>query len=372
MKSRTELSIVVVILLVLLAVDIPLIIQSTWAQTASSSPTTAFTFATTTATNITHPSIDPLSSWKDGETKQRIIEFVNNVTNPENTNYYIFPEDRIAVFDNDGTMWSEKPIPFQAFFLLDRLEELSKSNPEIKQNPEIEQLLGKNFTNLQLSEKDVMSLALLTHSNITQPEFNNLVKMWAMTAQHPQTHKRFVEMVYQPMIELADFLKDNQFKTFIVSGGGVDFMREALSSVYGIPPEQIVGSSIKYRYINGTEQGNSTIYRKQELDSFDNNEVKPENIQLHIGKVPVFAAGNSDGDLQMFNYTDDNNNPGKSLEILVHHDDPVREYCYDKGAENVLKEAQKRNWTVVSMKDDFKEMYPNDINANDTDTELAK
>lgn len=202
-----------------------------------------------------------------------------------------------------------------------------------------------------------MSLALLTESNITQPEFNNMVQIWAKTAQHPQTDRRFVEMVYQPMIELVDFLKDNHFKTFIVSGGGVDFVREALSSVYGIPPDQIIGSSIKYQYINGTDGENSTIFRKQELDSFDNNEVKPENIQLHIGKVPVLAAGNSDGDLQMLDYTDDNNNLGKSLEILIHHDDCVREYCYDKGAENVLEESQKRNWNVVSMKNDFLNIF---------------
>jgi hypothetical protein len=250
---------------------------------------------------------------------------------------------RIAVFDNDGTMWSEKPIYFQGFFILDRLEELSKSNPEIKQNPQIEQLLEKNFTNIQLSEKDVMSLALLTESNMTQPEFNNMVEIWAKTAQDPLTNRRFVEMVYQPMIELLDFLKDNQFKTFIVSGGGVDFMRQALSKVYGIAPDQMIGSSLNYQYINGTDGRNSTILREPELGSFDNNEVKPENIQLHIGKVPVFASGNSDGDLQMLNYADDNNNAGKSLEILVHHDDCVREYCYDKGAENVLQEAKNRN-----------------------------
>lgn len=341
---------VLVALLATTAAVAALIIEPTWAQTASSSPTT----------NRTQAGGDPLPSWNDGVIKQRIIEYVNNITNPENTNYYIFPEDRVAVFDNDGTMWSEKPIPFQAFFILDRLEELSKSNPaEIKQNPQIKQLLEKNFTNLQLSEKDVMSLALLTESNITQPEFNNMVNMWAKTAQHPQTDRRFVEMIYQPMIELVDFLKDNHFKTFIVSGGGIDFVREALSSVYGIPPDQIIGSSIKYQYINGTDPGNSTtIFRKQELDSFDNNEVKPENIQLHIGKVPVLAAGNSDGDLQMLTYTDDNNNHGKSLEILIHHDDGVREYSYDKGAENVLQEAKNKNWSVVSMKDDFVSIYP--------------
>jgi haloacid dehalogenase-like hydrolase len=303
--------------------------------------------------------VDPLPSWNQGTVKERIINFLKNVTNPENANY-IPPEDRIAVFDNDGTLWAEKPTYFQVFFILDRLEEVSKSNPEIKQNPKFVQLLEKNFTNLQISKKDVMSLALLTHSNITQTEFNKMVKKWAETAQHPQTQKRFVEMVYPPMIELIDFLKDNQFKTFIVSGGGVDFIREALSKVYGIPPDQIIGSSIKFRYINGTDGvGNSTIVREPELVSLDDKEVKPENIQLHIGKVPVFAAGNADGDLQMLKYTEDNNSPGKSLEILVHHDDGEREFSYDTNAENVLKEAQNRNWTTVSMKDDFRILYPN-------------
>jgi hypothetical protein len=152
-----------------------------------------------------------------------------------------------------------------------------------------------------------------------------MVQNWAETAHHPQTQKRFVQMVYQPMNELIDFLKYNHFKTFIVSGGGIDFIREALSNVYGIPPHQIIGSSIKFRYTNGTNRGNSTILREPELASFNEKEVKPENIQLHIGKVPVFAAGNSDGDLEMLRYTADNNSPGKSLEILVHHDDGVRE-----------------------------------------------
>jgi haloacid dehalogenase-like hydrolase len=303
--------------------------------------------------------VDPLPSWNHDIVKERIVDFVKNVTNYENTNY-IQPEDRIAVFDNDGTMWAEKPTYFQGFFALDRLEELSKSNPEIKQNPKLVQLLEKNFTNLKLSKKEIMSLVLLTHSNITQSEFNKMVEKWAETAQHPQTQKRFVEMVYQPMIELVDFLKANQFKTFIVSAGGVDFMRIALSNVYGIPPDQIIGSSIKFRYIKGTEDGRySTIVREQELVSFNDKEVKPENIQLHIGKVPVFAAGNSDGDLQMLTYTQDNNSPGKSLEVLVHHDDGIREYSYDTLAENVLKEAQRQNWNTVSMKDDFRIIYPN-------------
>jgi len=308
--------------------------------------------------------VDPLPSWNQGIIKARILNFVKNVTDSESTNY-ITPEDRIAVFDNDGTLWAEKPTYFQGFFVLNRLEELSKSNPEISRNPQLQQLLNKNFTNLQLlTKKDIMSLVMLTHSNITQHEFNRMVQKWAETAHHPQTQKRFVQMVYQPMNELIDFLKHNHFKTFIVSGGGIDFVREALSNVYGIPTDQIIGSSIKFKYISGTNMGNSTILREPELASFNEKEVKPENIQLHIGKVPVFTAGNSDGDLEMLRYTADNNSPGKSLEILVHHDDGSREYSYDTGSENVLIEAQRRNWTIVSMKDDFRIIYPNTNSAN--------
>ena len=316
------------------------------------------------AENRNATTVDPLPSWNQGIVKARILNFVKNVTNSENTNY-IIPEDRIAVFDNDGTLWAEKPTYFQGFFVLDRLEELSKSNPEISRNPQLQQLLNKDFTNLQqLSKKDIMSLVMLTHSNIAQHEFNRMVQKWAATAHHPQTKKRFVQMVYQPMNELIDFLKINDFKTFIVSGGGIDFIREALSNVYRIPPDQIIGSSIKFRYINETNRGNSTILREPELASFNEKEVKPENIQLHIGKVPVFAAGNADGDLEMLRYTADNNSPGKSLEILVHHDDGVREYSYDTGSENVLIEAQRRNWTIVSMKDDFRIIYPNTNSTN--------
>lgn len=316
------------------------------------------------AENRNATAVDPLPSWNQGNVKARILNFVKNVTNSENTNY-ITPEDRIAVFDNDGTLWAEKPTYFQGFFVLDRLEELSKSNPEISRNPQLQQLLNKDFTNLQqLSKKDIMSLVMLTHSNITQHEFNKMVQKWAETAHHPQTQKRFVQMVYQPMNELIDFLKLNHFKTFIVSGGGIDFIREALSNVYGIPPDQIIGSSIKFRYINGTNRGNSTILREPELASFNEKEVKPENIQLHIGKVPVFAAGNADGDLEMLRYTADNNSLGKSLEILVHHDDGVREYSYDTQSENVLIEAQGRNWTIVSMKDDFRIIYPDTNSTN--------
>ena len=164
-------------------------------------------------------------------------------------------------------------------------------------------------------------------------------------------------MVYQPQLELINFLKDNQFKVFIVSGGGIDFMRQSLLSVYGIPPEQIIGSSGKYEFVDNNTT-NSFIFRKPELNSFDNDYQKPVNRQLHIGKVPVIAFCNSDGDLQMLRYIDDNNEEAKALMVLIHHDDAVREFSYDKGAENVLKEAQNRNWTIVDMKDDFREIYP--------------
>jgi|GEM_PF-789915 len=299
-----------------------------------------------------------LPSWNEGDAKEKIINFVKNVTDPENSDYYVPPDKRIAVFDNDGTLWSEKPIPFEGYFALDRFENLSIANPNLKQISPYKEFLQKNTTALkqELTEKDVVDLITITHSNISQSEFNNIVTNWSQIAGHPQTQRFFVNMVYQPQLELINFLKDNQFKVFIVSGGGIDFMRQSLSSVYGIPPEQIIGSSGKYEFVDNTT--NSFIFRKPELNSFDNDYQKPVNIQLHIGKIPVIAVGNSDGDLQMLRYIDDNNEEAKALMVLIHHDDAVREYSYDKGAENVLKEAQNRNWTVVDMKDDFREIYP--------------
>jgi hypothetical protein len=256
-------------------------------------------------------------------------------------------------------LWSEKPIPFEGYFALHRLENLSIANPNLKQiSPYKEFLQQKNTTTLkqELNEKDVVDLITITHSNISQSEFNNIVTNWSQRAQHPQTQRLFVNMVYQPQLELINFLKDNQFKVFIVSGGGIDFMRQSLSSVYGIPAEQIIGSSGRYEFVDNTT--NSFIFRKPELNSFNNDYQKLVNIQLHIGKIPVIAIGNSDDDLQMLRYIDDNNEEAKALMVLIHHDDAVREYSYDKGAENVLKEAQNRNLTIVDIKDDFREMYP--------------
>lgn len=324
-----------------------------------STQTDFISFASAT-TNTTHTGTDPLPSWTDGLIKKNIIEFVQNVTEIGNTKYYIPPEDRIAVFDNDGTLWSEKPLYFQGYFAFNRVAQVVAQKPELKEEFPFKEILERNYNALKnYTEEDVMKLVAVTHSNISQTEFNDLVDQWAQTAKHPQTNKLFIDMVFQPMVELLNYLKANQFKTFIVSGGGIDFMREALSQIYGIPPEQIIGSSVKYQFID-SNTGNSTIFRKAELNSFDDKAEKPVNIELHIGKVPVIAVGNSDGDLQMLKYVDDNNAHGKSLEIEVHHDDKIREYSYDTRAENILKEAKNRNWIIVSMANDFKEIFPSD------------
>jgi hypothetical protein len=296
-----------------------------------------------------------LPSWNQGETRETIISFVNNITNP-NSPAYVPPDKRIAVIDNDGTMWAEKPVYFQGYFALDRLENLSITNPNLTQQSPFKEFLQQNITNLD--EKDVMDLVTLTHSNISQTEFNDMVGNWSQSARHPQTDRLFVDMRYQPMVELVNYLKENEFKPFIVSGGGVDFMRGSISSLYGIPPEQIIGSSSKYEFVD-TNTTKSFLLKEPELNTPFNNDVqKPVNIQLHIGKIPVMAVGNSDGDLEMLSFVDDNNQKGQALMVLIHHDDAAREYSYDKGAENVLIEAQNRNWTVVDMKEDFREIYP--------------
>ncbi|RPI80911.1 MAG: haloacid dehalogenase-like hydrolase [Nitrosopumilales archaeon] len=339
-------------------ISILFIVQPISAQTNLSS--------SSLSANQTQDILDPLPSWKDVTVKHNIIEFVQNVTDSENTDYYISPEDRIAVFDNDGTLWSEKPIPFQGYFSIDRVPTVVAKNPELKNISPFKEILANNLTALKdMTEKEAMDLIVTTHSNISEIEFNNLVKKWAQNATHPETKRLFVDMVYQPMLELLHFLNTNQFKEFIVSGGGVDFMREALSSVYEIPKDQIIGSSLKYKFVdeinntnNDINNNKSFIFREPVLVSFDNTYEKPANIALHIGKVPVIVAGNSDGDLQMLEYADDNNPKGKSLKILIHHDDPIREFSYDKGAEKVLEESKKRNWNIVSMKDDFTTIFP--------------
>ena len=357
LKPYALFSIVSIVIFTLSSIGIAIILQPISAQIDLNSSSSA---------NQTQDILDPLPSWKDVTIKHNIIEFVQNVTDSEKTNYYIPSEDRIAVFDNDGTLWSEKPIPFQGYFSIDRVPTVVAKNPELKNIKPFKEILANNFTALKdITEKEVMDLLATTHGNISQIEFDNLVMKWAQNATHPETKRLFVDMVYQPMLELLHFLKTKQFKEFIVSGGGVDFMREALSSVYDIPKDQIIGSSLKYKFIdkinntnNDINNNKSFIFKEPVLVSFDNTYEKPANIALHIGKVPVIVAGNSDGDLQMLEYADDNNPTEKSFNMLIHHDDPIREFSYDKGAEKVLEEANKRTWNIVSMKDDFATIFP--------------
>ncbi len=299
---------------------------------------------------------NPLPSWNDGIIKETIINFVKNVTDPQGINH-IPVENRTATFDNDGTLWSEKPVYFQAYHILD----LIKDDETLQQIPVIKKVLA-NITEdsskgTDITEKDVVDAILATIPNVPQSEYNRPIKEWIETAKHPQTGMLFKDMVFKPMLELISYLEANDFKVFIVTGGGIDFVRALSDSVYGVPPERIIGSSLKYDF-KQTANGTYTIFHLPEIDKFNDEYVKPENIALHSGQIPVIAVGNSNGDLQMFQYASDNNDKGKSLILMVHHDDPVREYSYDKRAEQVLEESKRNNWNIISMKDDFKDIYP--------------
>lgn len=315
---------------------------------------------------------DPLPSWQNNTIKDTIISFVKNVSDENNTHYFVPVTERIAVFDNDGTLWSEKPIYFEGFFALERVPEVVNANPELAEKSPFNQILNENYTGLRnITINDILDLVTTTHGNMTQKEFNYLVKEWAATARHPETGMRYVDMIYQPMLELLRFLEMNGFKNFIVSGGGIDFMRNALSSVYDLPPDNIIGSFPNYTFINNVSsdslflQNNnkSFLVREPIIVSINNEYEKPVNIQLFTGQIPIIAAGNSDGDLQMMEYVADSNQPGKSLNLLIHHDDALREFSYDKGAELALLEFQDRGWNIVSIKNDFKYVYPSDKNV---------
>jgi phosphoserine phosphatase len=302
---------------------------------------------------------EPLPSWKDGKIKQTIISFVRNVTDPESINY-VPVENRTATFDNDGTLWSEKPVYFQVYYVMD----LVKNNETLQQIPVIKKVLA-NITTISsnvsqgtdITEKDVMDMILSTVPNVPQSEYDGLIKQWIETARHPQTGKLFKNMIFKPMLELISYLQDNDFKVFIVTGGGIDFVRALSDSVYGVPPERVIGSNLKYVF-KQTTNGTYAIFHLPEIDKINDEYGKPENIALHSGQIPNIAVGNANGDLQMFQYANDNNGKGKSLILLVHHDDPLREYSYDKKAEKVLEESKRNNWNIISMKDDFKDIYP--------------
>jgi phosphoserine phosphatase len=302
---------------------------------------------------------DPLPSWNDTAPKKAIVQFVEKVTK-EGSPDFVPPPQRIATFDNDGTLWAEQPMYFQFFFVVDQVKAMAPQHPEWKTTEPFASLLKGDMKGVAASgEKGILSMLVATHSGMTTEEFDKSVTDWIATAKHPKSGKLFTEMIYQPMVELLAYLRANGFKTFIVSGGGIEFMRPWTERVYGIPPEQVVGSSGGLKY--ETRDGKPVIVKLATLVLNDDKEGKPVGIQRHIGRRPIAAFGNSDGDLQMLQWTAAGSGPRFCL--YVHHTDAIREYAYDRQSkigtlDKGLDEANARGWTVVSMKDDWKQIYP--------------
>ncbi len=302
---------------------------------------------------------EPLPSWNEGPAKKAIIEFVTKVTKQGGPDF-VPPAERIATFDNDGTLWSEQPMYFQLIFALDRVKVLAPQHPEWKDKEPFPSLLKGDMKGaLAGGEKAIAEIVMVTHSGMTTGDFEKVVTDWIATAKHPKTKHLFTEMVYQPMLELLAHLRTNGFKTFIVSGGGIEFMRPWTERIYGIPPEQVVGSSIKTKY--EMRDGKPVLVRLPKIDFIDDKADKPVGINSHIGRRPIAAFGNSDGDQQMLEWTQAGG--GARLMMLVNHDDAKREWAY--GAESkigtfsnaLMAEAKKNGWTVISMKNDWKGIF---------------
>ncbi|MGW8195476.1 MAG: HAD family hydrolase [Desulforhopalus sp.] len=296
----------------------------------------------------------PLPSWNDGAAKQAILTFVEKVTTPGSPDF-VEPAERIATFDNDGTLWAEQPMYTQLLFALDRVKSLGPQHPEWKDKEPFASLLrGDVKAALAGGNKAIMEIVAATHAGMSTKEFETIVKEWIGTARHPKTGQLYTEMVYQPMLELLSFLRASGFKTFIVSGGGIEFMRPWTEKVYGVPPEQVVGSSIKTQY--EMKESGPVLMRLPEVAFIDDKEGKPVGINSHIGRHPIAAFGNSDGDRQMLEWT--GAGKGARLMMLVHHDDAAREWAYGPKSkvgtfsDALMTEAEKSGWTVISMKDD--------------------
>ncbi len=302
---------------------------------------------------------DPLPSWNDGKSKQQIVQFVEKVTKTGSPDF-VPAAERIATFDNDGTLWAEQPLYFQLFFAIDRVKELAPQHPEWKNKEPFASLLkGDMKAALAGGEHAILEIVMATHVGMTTEEFETIAKDWIATARHPTTKRPYTKMVYQPMLELLAYLRANDFKTFIVSGGGIEFMRPWVEAVYGIPPEQVVGSSIKTKF--EMRDGKPVLVRLPELSFINDKDTKPVGINAHIGRRPIAAFGNSDGDLQMLQWT--TAGPGPRFALYVHHTDAEREWAYDRKSsigrfDKGLDEARAKGWTVVDMKKDWKTIFP--------------
>ncbi|HEX7374666.1 MAG TPA: HAD family hydrolase [Steroidobacteraceae bacterium] len=299
-----------------------------------------------------------LASWNDGASKTRIVRFVEDVTNPASRNF-VPPAERIAVFDNDGTLWSEQPLYFQLAFVLDRIRQLAPQHPEWQGTEPFKSVLTGDQAGLAASgEHGLLQLVEATHADITTDELNKVMSTWLDTARHPRFQRRYTELTYAPMRELLVYLRANGFKTFIVTGGGAEFVRAFSERVYGVPPEQVVGSTLRSRY--EVRDGRPVIEQLGAMEFINDKDGKPVGIEKQIGRRPILAFGNSDGDFQMLEYTI--HGAGPRLGLLVHHDDATREYAYDRQSsigrlDRGLDAAPERGWVVVSMKDDWRTIF---------------
>jgi haloacid dehalogenase-like hydrolase len=302
----------------------------------------------------------PLPSWNDGPAKQAIIGFVGEVTKPGSPDF-VAPAERIDTFDNDGTLWSEQPLYFQLAFALDQVKALAPKHPEWKTTQPFKAVFeGDSMALAGSGEKGLAELVIATHTGMTTDAFTKTVTDWIATSRHPRFNRPYTDLVYQPMLKLLDYLRSNGFKTFIVSGGGIEFMRPWVEKVYGIPPEQVVGSSAVTRFQLGAD-GAPVLVKEPKVEFVDDGPGKPVGINRFIGRRPIVAFGNSDGDQQMLEWTAAG--AGARLMGLVHHTDSTREWSYDRRSQvgkldKALDEATEKKWTVVDMKTDWKVIYP--------------
>jgi hypothetical protein len=301
--------------------------------------------------------LDPLPSWNDGDAKQQILAFVRQVTDQASPDY-VPPSERIATFDNDGTLWCEQPLYIQLSFAVDRVKAVAPEHADWRTTQPFQAVLEDDHQALAAAgQKGLTELVVATHAGMTTDEFDAIVKDWLAAARHPRFNRPYTDLAYRPMVELLGYLRASGFKTYIVSGGGIEFMRTFAEQVYGVPPEQVIGSNGKMQY--ELRDGVPVMVRLPEIEFFDDNVLKPVAIQKFIGRRPIAAFGNSDGDLQMLQWTAAG--PGRRLMLLVDHTDAEREFAYRVSPlgrlDRALDEAHQRGWTVVSMKDDWSRVF---------------
>jgi len=300
-----------------------------------------------------------LSAWRNGAAKRAILDFVARVTTMSHPDF-VPPADRIAVFDNDGTLWVEQPLPVQACFVLDRIRALAPQHPEWRNQQPFKAVLEGNVAGIMAVGMDGLTeMVMATHAGMSTEAFAALVRDWIATARHPRFNLPYTDLVYRPMLDVLALLRANDFKTFIVSGGGIEFMRTFSEAVYGIPPEQVIGSSMVTRYV--VHDGEPVLVREAELHFFDDKEGKPVAINTHIGRRPIAAFGNSDGDFAMLEWV--TSGPGARFGLIVHHDDEDREYAYDRDAglarlARGLDEGPGRGWTIARIRNDWNDVFP--------------